>query len=579
MTERCAIYARYSDEKQRETSIEDQIRRCQELGKQHSLNMNDVLVFSDAAITGRAEGDEKREGFKQLLEAWDSHKFTVLLVDEFSRLSRDGLTQAQLFRRLETNLKVRMLTSNGVDTTRPNWQLQLGLEGVVSQQAGRDTRHRVVRGMLGQLERGYMIATPAYGYELKREFDQQGNRIGSRWTIVESEAAVVREIFERRACGESMHSIARFLNDRGVPTRRRALKSDGGFWRPAAVQNLLSNPIYKGVFVWNDSTTLRSRAAKSGRTLEAQMFPRPELQLVSEELWSQCNAKHATRSGYGGGKHALAGLLTCGYCQSTLVLSAQSSCRSLYCANCTVAKAAASQDERLTSTVAAVGVQMLLVEAARYFLTASFVDAFKASLRERLSGGVELELQEAKKELARLERGQERLSHMLASADEDDSLLTARYAEARERVRDQRLRLEKLQAGVASVDRNAIESQLETVDVSRVLQSLFDAELSPQRVRAVLGRLFPEIVFEGKLSRYCSFFKIRFAVGAALALASSTGTVDEAGREMRFELRYAPDRSKGRSGSPWSVKVLDELAFPHAGLCSTEGASLSAQIS
>tara|TARA_R110001583_G_scaffold195341_1_gene371885 strand:- start:521 stop:2260 length:1740 start_codon:yes stop_codon:yes gene_type:complete len=579
VTERCAIYARYSDEKQRETSIEDQIRRCQELGKQHSLNMNDVLVFSDAAITGRAEGDEKREGFKQLLEAWDSHKFTVLLVDEFSRLSRDGLTQAQLFRRLETNLKVRMLTSNGVDTTRPNWQLQLGLEGVVSQQAGRDTRHRVVRGMLGQLERGYMIATPAYGYELKREFDQQGNRIGSRWTIVESEAAVVREIFERRACGESMHSIARFLNDRGVPTRRRALKSDGGFWRPAAVQNLLSNPIYKGVFVWNDSTTLRSRAAKSGRTLEAQMFPRPELQLVSEALWSQCNAKHATRSGYGGGKHALAGLLTCGYCQSTLVLSAQSSCRSLYCANCTVAKAAASQDERLTSTVAAVGVQMLLVEAARYFLTASFVDAFKASLRERLSGGVELELQEAKKELARLERGQERLSHMLASADEDDSLLTARYAEARERVRDQRLRLEKLQAGVASVDRNAIESQLETVDVSRVLQSLFDAELSPQRVRAVLGRLFPEIVFEGKLSRYCSFFKIRFAVGAALALASSTGTVDEAGREMRFELRYAPDRSKGRSGSPWSVKVLDELAFPHAGLCSTEGASLSAQIS
>jgi len=129
--ERCAIYARYSDEKQRETSIEDQIRRCRDVGKQHALNMDDVLVFSDAAMTGRAEGDEKREGFKQLLEAWDSHKFTVLLVDEFSRLSRDAVTQAQLFRRLETNQRVRMLTSNGVDTTRPNWQLQLGLEGVV----------------------------------------------------------------------------------------------------------------------------------------------------------------------------------------------------------------------------------------------------------------------------------------------------------------------------------------------------------------------------------------------------------------------------------------------------------------
>ncbi len=577
--ERCAIYARYSDEKQRETSIEDQIRRCRDVGKQHALNMDDVLVFSDAAMTGRAEGDEKREGFKRLLEAWDSHKFTVLLVDEFSRLSRDAVTQAQLFRRLETNQRVRMLTSNGVDTTRPNWQLQLGLEGVVSQQAGRDTRHRVVRGMLGQLERGYMIAQPAYGYELKREFDTQGNRIGSRWTIVEGEAAVVREVFERRARGESMHEIARLLNDRGVPPRRRARKADGGFWRPAAVQSLLLNPIYKGVFVWNDSTALRSSAAKSGRTLEAQTFPRPELQLVSEALWSQCNAKHATRSGYGGGKHALAGLLTCGYCQSTLVLSAQSSCRSLYCANCTVAKAAASQDERLTSTVAAVGVQMLLVEAARYFLTASFVDAFKASLRERLSGGVELELQEAKKELARLERGQERLSHMLASADEDDSLLTARYAEARVRVRNQRLCVDTLLAGLATVDKSAIEAQLELVDVTRVLDSLFTVDLPPQRIRVVLARLFPDIVFEGKRGRYCSIFKIRFAVGAALALASSTGTVDETGHEMRFELRYAPDRSKVRAGSPWSVKVLDELAVSPAGRSSEGAASLPARLS
>ena len=563
MTERCAIYARYSDEKQRETSIEDQIRRCKELGKQHALNMDDVLVFSDAAITGRAEGDEKREGFKQLLDAWDSHRFTVLLVDEFSRLSRDAVTQAQLFRRLETNQRVRMLTSNGVDTTRPNWQLQLGLEGVVSQQAGRDTRHRVVRGMLGQLERGYMIAPPAYGYELKREFDAQGNRIGSRWAIVEREAAVVREIFERRASGESMHSIARLLNDRGVQPRRRARKADGGFWRPAAVQSLLLNPIYKGVFVWNDSTALRSSAAKSGRTLEALMFPRPELQLVSEELWSECNAKHATRSGYGGGKHALAGLVTCGYCQSTLVLSAQSRCRSLYCANCTVAKAAAGRDERQTATVAAAGVQTLLVEAARYFLTASFVDAFKASLRERLSGGVELEVQEAKKELARLERGQERLSHMLTSADEDDSLLTARYAEARERVRNQRLRVDTLLAGLATVDKSAIAAQLELVDVSRVLDSLFAADLPPQRVRAVLARLFPDIVFEGKLGHHKSFFRIRFAVGAALALASSTGTLDEAGHEMRFELCSAPDRTKSRPGSRWSVTVLEEQASPH----------------
>ena len=73
-----------------------------------------------------------------------------------------------------------------------------------------------------------MIATPAFGYVLKREFDAQGNRIGSRWLIDEAEAVVVRDIFERRARGESMHEIARELNKSGVPTRRKARTADGG---------------------------------------------------------------------------------------------------------------------------------------------------------------------------------------------------------------------------------------------------------------------------------------------------------------------------------------------------------------
>jgi hypothetical protein len=48
---------------------------------------------------------------------------------------------------------------------------------------------------------------------------------------------------------------------------------------------------------------------------------------------------------------------------------------------------------------------------------------------------------------------------------------------------------------------------------------------------------------------------------------------------MRFELRYAPDRSKVRAGSPWSVKVLDELAVPPAGRSSEVAASMPARLS
>lgn len=132
MTQRCAIYVRYSDDQQRTTSLDDQVRRCKELAKQHGFSLDDVQIYQDAAITGKAQGEDKRKGFQALLASWNLNAFDVLIVDELSRLSRDALTQAQIIRRLETSSRVRMITANGVDTARPGWQLLLGLEGIVS---------------------------------------------------------------------------------------------------------------------------------------------------------------------------------------------------------------------------------------------------------------------------------------------------------------------------------------------------------------------------------------------------------------------------------------------------------------
>lgn len=299
MKERVAIYPRYSDEQQRETSIEDQIRRCKEVGRQHGLDVDDALIFVDAAITGQAKGEAKRKGLQALMKAWDEGAFSVLIVDKVSGLSRDAVMLARVIRRLESNPRMRMITATGVDTTRPNWQqLPLGLDSVVAQQAARDARHRVVRGMMAQLERGYMIASPPFGYLLKRENDEQGKHIGSRWFIDETEARVVRDIFERRVRGESMREIAQALNECGVRTRRKTLKARGDYWRPSSIRNLLSNPIYKGVFICNGAT--RARAKSAGRDLETKCYLRPELRLVSDDVWNDCNGKTVSRSRYGG---------------------------------------------------------------------------------------------------------------------------------------------------------------------------------------------------------------------------------------------------------------------------------------
>lgn len=548
-----AIYARYSCEKQNETSIDDQVRRCQELAQQNGLEVDETLIFTDAAVSGQAHALHKRDGYQAFQKAWHQRVFDVFIVDEPSRLTRDPVEQAQLMKQLE-NRSVRMLSCDGLDSHVPGWEIRFALQGMIAQQEGRNLRHRVGRGMYGQLLRGFMIATPAYGYDFRRELDAQGNRIGTHWLINEVEAAIVREVYMKREAGQSMHQIAAWLNTEGIPCSRKARKEDGGYWRPARVRNLLSNTIYRGVFIWHGSTTYASRAAKHGIDVETEVFARPELRLVSDQTWHRCNQKTHSRSGYGGGKHALAGIFHCGCCEGILVLSAQQRCRSLYCANCTVAQSAGIEGTYQTVTIAVAGVEKLLTHALQYFLTPAFIDAFRASLQLRLTGDTREQLEDCRKRLTQLERVQARLSHMLVGVSDEDPMLQQRYEETRSKVQACKIQLAELETTQLQVDAQAIEAQLQ-VDPAVLLGTLLEADLAPERKRALLARLFPVLRFEGKEGCYRSTFQIKFAAGAALALASGTEVIDEGHQTLRFSLRYTPSR-KLDPDARWSVAEL-----------------------
>src|SRR5690606_6185980 len=210
-----AIYARYSTDEQRDTSLEDQIRRCREEAAKRGFDVPDALVFSDAALSGNAAAIEKRAGYRGLIDAWEQKLFEAVIVDEVSRLARDPLELAKLQQRVE-NSRVRLITADGVDSATPNWQLPFGLAGVIGAHFLRETKFRVIRGMQGQLERGYQIADAPIGYNAKREYDSSGNLLGTRWYINEEKAQLIREMFQMRRDGMSLFAIAKQLNGRGV---------------------------------------------------------------------------------------------------------------------------------------------------------------------------------------------------------------------------------------------------------------------------------------------------------------------------------------------------------------------------
>lgn len=554
---RVAVYARYSSERQSETSIEDQIRRCRELAARNGWTVPDELLFTDSAISGTEAGASRRIGFQAFMDAWSRGGFDVFVVDDFSRLSRDGVEQAKLIKRLEQSRRVLMLTADGIDTRRDDWQLVLGVKGVVAQQDIRKLQHQVGRGMQGQLERGYMIATPAFGYDNKRIYDENQNRIGSIWVVNEEEARIVRRMYQMREQGSSLHQIAAWLNSEGVHTGRKPRKEKVAYWRPSRVRNLLSNTIYKGVFVWHGSTTHRNRAQKRGDDVEPKYYSRPEMRLVSDETWRRCTQKTHSRTGYGGGKHYLSGLFTCGHCSGTLVLSAHRTRQSLYCAACTIKNAVHPDGGRLTSTIRTEGLKLLLKHALALYLSPGFLDAYKGSLKTRLAGGQQQAVEECQLQLKQARTAQERFSRMLKALTADDPVLETRYFEAQREVAEKSERLRQLEAGHSQAEKRAVQAQLEA-DPARMLDGLLDSDMPPERLRSILARVFPSLVFMGKEGRYTSYFKVEFAPGAVLAMASDTEAVDFAGNEHTLKLYYKPDSRPGEGG--WTVSLVPDAS-------------------
>lgn len=145
-------------------------------------------------------------------------------------------------------------------------------------------QERSDRGRLGAIQRGGMLSRVAFGYTLAKP-TLKG--YGAQWTIVEDKASTVREIFEKRAAGLKLSAIAYDLNRRGVePPHGRRIDCKGQ-WRASTVRQILTNKIYRGVYTFFSI----NRPGSRGTDLIKGYFdyPRPELRLVTDELWFAAN--------------------------------------------------------------------------------------------------------------------------------------------------------------------------------------------------------------------------------------------------------------------------------------------------
>lgn len=338
---RCALYARYSTEKQSGASIEDQHRVCARLAERHGLAV--IERYSDAAISG---GTAERAGYQALLAAARRHEFDVIVAEDTSRLWRNLAEQAPRLAEL-ADLGIHVVTHD-LDTRVESAGMLGAVLGASSEAYRKEIGRRTRRGLEGRARAGKTAGGHSYGYRAAR--DSGTGQI----EIDEAEADVVRRIYRQYADGKSPRVIADELNRDRVPAPgaswARTERRKGGWVASALhgdgkVTGVLHNPMYRGEIIWNRVRWVRSAAnSHKRRRVEnprSEWIVRQEerLRIVPQALWERVRARKLERShdvgervkrglsrvaanhtGRSPSRYLLSGLLRCSECGATYTI-------------------------------------------------------------------------------------------------------------------------------------------------------------------------------------------------------------------------------------------------------------------
>ena len=292
--------------KQTESSILDQVRVCTEYAHKHSWTISHT--FEDQGISGAALGN--RPGVQAMMSAGLNREFDILLVMDLSRLSRSQADTPKMLDRL-TFKGVRIIgVQDGYESARKGHKLMSGISGVFGEMFRETIADKTRTALESRAKAGRSTGGRTYGCTSKN-------------AIVESEAAIVREIFTRYANGETQRAIAKDLNSRGIPSSRL------GLWQVSALHAILHNERYTGRITWNK--TMWRKDPDSGKRHTFERPPtewvtavREDLRIVPEDVWLRVRLKDTTQL-YGSGnarpRYPLSGLLVCGECGRPLIIA------------------------------------------------------------------------------------------------------------------------------------------------------------------------------------------------------------------------------------------------------------------
>lgn len=294
-----AIYARISSDKTGAgLGVARQEQDCKLLADR--LGWDVVRVFVDNDVS--AYSGAPRKGYAEMLNLMRAGAISGVLAWHTDRLHRSP-------RELETYIDVsekygvttQTAKAGEIDLSTPSGRAIARTLGAWARYESEHKSDRITRKKLELATAGKFSGGPVpFGWRM----------VEGQPVVVEADAAEIRKTVEAIIADQSLGSIVRDLNERGIPTRR------GQSWTSTSVRNLILRPTNAGL------------SAYRGEIVGASVFPA----IITEDQWRTASAivkDPARRSAFDSKvKHLLSGLLTCGACGKPMHISSRSQKRS-----------------------------------------------------------------------------------------------------------------------------------------------------------------------------------------------------------------------------------------------------------
>ncbi|MCH8272925.1 MAG: recombinase family protein [Candidatus Marinimicrobia bacterium] len=295
---KAAIYCRVSTYDQTKGELtstqvqEDKLRKYCDL-----KDWEVVKVYTD---DGKSAATLNRPEFQQLLFDAKRKKFSVLLATRFDRISRNNRDWFNLISQFE-ELNVDIVTlSPELDTTTTPGRLVRDILIILAQFERELVQERTIEKMYAAAQKGLWTGGyPPQGYKMQ----------DSKLKIIKKDAEIIRQIFNKYVEGMKPAQIAHMLNNKGIRTPERKMKTGrivgNKKYNPNIISRILSTPTYAGFVRFND-----------------ELFKGIQKPIISKKMWDESKniskAKQISPRLGTGKLLLLTGLTRCGYCGSAM---------------------------------------------------------------------------------------------------------------------------------------------------------------------------------------------------------------------------------------------------------------------